>query len=1036
MNWKHLILALLFAGFLPSLHAQQTAIFTESNLAYKRGEEFFSLGLYGKARQEYRKAHQQLQHVSEPEYRQIRIRAELGEAMSAVRAELPDGEKLMLDFIRTHAPSPQANEALIELANFYYNGRKYDKAIEYFNQIPAYQLSPEKRSEVKFKTGYAYFVRKQFSQAKAQFRQVKDIDNDYYYPTNYYYGLCEFFDGNYSEAVRSFRLVERSRRFQTHVPYYIAQIYFAQGEYDQLIEYAEPRANSTQVSNLSEINQLVGQAYFEKGNYEKALPYLEFYAERSGRLLEEEFYQLGFTQYQLGKYDAARRNFEQLADVDSPMGQYALYYLADCYLRLNDRFSARNAFARAARMNYDAAIKEEALFNYGKLSYELSFDREALTAFQQLPTNSKYYMEAQGLLSDIFLKTQDYERALTSIENIPGRTPKMREAYQKVAHFYGLQLYRERQFTQARELFLKSNNEPIDANIKAANIYWMADIAHRERNYNESIRLMNQFLTLAKTLRDLPDESSVYTANYTQGYNYLKQENYNTAAGYFLETVNGINRNKPYIRSTYVKEQVLGDATMRAADCYFKRNQYTDAIRMYNEAISNKSPGFVYALFQKAIIEGLRGRTTEKILALESLIDNYPNSEYADDALFALGVTYQGINQFNNAIAPLRRLITDYKTRSNLVVQSLLRLGLISFNQGNLQTAIEYYKQVFSNNPEPSEAKEALRNLEEIYVYNLGDPDGYARFLATVPGYKLDNYALDSLTYRAGAVQYENGKYEQAIQNLTDYIRKFPNGANILSAHYYRGESFYQLTQYDKAFEDFEYVIGRGASRHYARSLRLAALIAYNHRQDFNKSLDLFTKLEQAATTEDIRLEAQVGAMQSAYRTGNASAVTSFAAKINGNPRATAEQKATANFFSGKLAFDRKDYAVAMNAFQQVANSGNTANAAESRYLLAEIFYLRRELSRAEEQCNRSIQSNSSYPYWVAKTMILLSDVYADMGDLLNARVVLEAIIDQYRGDQELLQQARTKLDQLNRRSQDGSRIDTNRNPFDLEDGN
>lgn len=1036
MNWKHLLLAVMLTSLLPQLQAQQTAVFTEANLALKRGEEFFALGLYGKAKQEYRKAYQELKHVSEPEYQQVRIRAELGEAMSTVRADLPEGEKLMLDFIRTYSPDPMANEALIELANFYYNGRKYDKAVEYFNQIPAYQLSPEKRSEVKFKTGYAYFVRKQFAQAKTQFKQVKDIENDYYYPTNYYYGLCEFFDGNYSEAIRSFRLVERSRRFQSHVPYYIAQIYFAQGDYDELISYAEPRANGTQLANLKEINQLVGQAYFEKGNYERALPYLEYYAERSGKLLEEEFYQLGFTQYQMGKYAAAARNFEQLADVDSKLGQFALYYLADCYLRENDRFSARNAFARAARMNYDADITEEATFNYGKLSYELGFDREALNAFQMLPSNSKYYLEAQGLLSDIFLKTQDYERALTSIENIVGRTPQMREAYQKVAHFYGLQLYREQKFAQAREHFMKSNNEPIDAAIKASNIYWMADIAHKEKNYNESIRLMNQFLSLAKTLRDLPDESSVYTANYTQGYNYLKQENFNTAAGYFLESVNGINRNKPYIRSPYVKEQVLGDATMRAADCYFKRNQYNDAVRLYNEAISNKYTGFVYALYQKAMIEGLRSRTTEKILALESLIDNYPNSEYADDALFALGVTYQGINQFNSAITPLRRLITDYKTRSNLVVQSMLRLGLISFNQGNLQTAIEYYKQVFSNNPEPSEAKEALTNLEEIYVYNLGDPDGYARFLATVPGYKLDNYALDSLTYRAGAVQYENGKYDLAIQNLSEYIRKFPNGASLLSAHYYRGESYYQLEQYDKSLNDFDYVVGRGTSRHYARALRLSALIAYNHSLDFQKSLDLFTKLEQAASSEEIRLEAQVGAMQSAYRTGNANAVFSFANKISGNPNASNQQKATANFFSGKLAFDRKDYGVAMNAFTQVAASGNTEEAAESRYLLAEIYYLRRELSRAEQQCNRNIQENASYPYWVAKSMILLSDVYADLGDLLNARVVLEALLEQYKGDADLLQLARTKLDQLNRRSQDDSRIDSNRNPFELEDGN
>ena len=1033
---KNLLLALACLSG-PWLFAQQTTVYTEANAAFKQGTEFFDLGLYGKAQTEFNKAVQLLRPVNEGESQLLLMKAELGYAKSAVRQELPYGEKLMLDFIRKYQPDPIANQALIEVANYYYNAQKYEKAIEYFGLIPTWQLTEEQRSEVQFKTGYAYFIRKKFSLAKASFQPIKDVENRFYYPTNYYYGLCEFFEGRYPQAVRSFEIVERSRQYKPHVPYYIAQIHLAQGEYQQLIDYAVPKANDSGVQKQKELNQLIGQAYFELEDYENALPYLEYYAERSGTLREEEFYQLAFTQYRAGKYASAVSNFEQLGDVESELGQYAMFYIADAHLKLGNKTEARNAFGKARRMNYDPQIAEESSYNFAKLSYELGYDRDAVAALQSIPAESRYYRDAQTLMSEIFLNTRDYERAIGIIENTPGRTPQLREAYQKVTFYRGIQLYREGQYDQANTNFLKSGTEPVDQSIKAAAIYWQGDIAHRKKKYNESIRLLNQFLTLAKTMPDLPEESSLYTANYTQGYNYLKQENFSSALGYFQDAIATISRNKPFIRSNFIREDVLGDATLRAGDCYFKRNRYDDAVRFYNEAISNRYNGFVYALYQKGIIEGLRGRTTEKVLALENIIDNYANTEYADDALLALAITYQEIGQLSKAVQPLKTLVADYRNNSDLIVQGLLRLGLISYNQGDLQVAMEYYKQVFSNNPDPAEAKDALTALEEIYVDNLGDPDGYARFLETIPGYKLDNFAKDSLNFKAAESQYENGNFERAVTNYSEYIRKFPNGQYRLQAHQHRGESYFELKQYNESLGDFDWVVEQGPSRYYAKALQLAALISYNYTQNFQQAFGYYSKLEKAAPTENERFEAQLGAMQSAYRINNTQAVYEMAGKVSNNPSATVQQKATANFYLGKMAFDNRDYDAALSAFNKVVQINTGEEAAEARYLIANIAYLRRDLSAAENLANRAIQENSAFPYWVAKSMILLSDTYADMGDLFNARAVLEAIVENYDGDQTLLNEAKMKLNKLNQQAAEGSRLDRRTPPdnFELDDG-
>lgn len=279
---------------------------------------------------------------------------------------------------------------------------------------------------------------------------------------------------------------------------------------------------------------------------------------------------------------------------------------------------------------------------------------------------------------------------------------------------------------------------------------------------------------------------------YIQGYNYLKLNDFNNALTNFKASIDGIKRDINSIQSPQIKSGVLGDAILRAGDCHFKRNEYRNALTYYDEAIAKKYDGFEYALYQKAMIKGLQGNSLDKVILLEELVTKYPNSRYTDDALFQMGDTYTEMGQLNQAVTPLKRLISDFRGRSNLINQALLKLGLISYNQGNTNAALNYYKQVFSNNPENSEAKDALAAIEEIYVRDLNRPDEYFAFLETVPGYNINTAAKDSVTFYSAEVQFQNGRYVQAIDGLTNYLARYPNGRYSLDAYYLRGEKLFQ----------------------------------------------------------------------------------------------------------------------------------------------------------------------------------------------------------------------------------------------------
>ena len=1025
-NLRFVLLVVCLVAWSTSGWSQQTAIFTEAQKAFKEGLVFYEQGLLAKAKRSFSATLEQLAPVPDAEAELIKSKAELLRAKCAIRLEQPSGEALTLDYIRTRRPDPEYDQALIDIADYYFDNRKYDKALEYLDQVPTLGMSLAQRSEVRFKQGYAHFVKQDFRVARSYLREIhRDQQSPYYAQANYYLGLCYFFEGDYDQAATTLARVQNDPEYRRHIPYYLAQIYFANQEYDKLIAEIEPMINDTRLRNRSELHQLLGQSYFEKGQYQQALPYLEYYSSNSTKLREEELYQLGYAQYQTGNYRKAIQSLKPLTTADSPIGQNAMFYLADCYLKTGDKENALTALASAKRLDYDPRIQEEALFNHAKLAYELGRPRDAITDLQGIQPNSRYYADAQNLMADIFLSYRDYQQALEILDVMitRGSNPRILETYQIVSVNRGIQLLREGDAENARMHFEKSLETPISPKHRAIAYYWLGDISHRDENYQGSIQHLDRFFAIGGNVDQLPEEASLFTASYLQGYNYLKLDNYTRSKTFFRETVEGINRNRRFITNNTIANDVLGDATLRLGDAYFKENQYDQALTYYNQAIDSRFAGYDYAIFQKAIIEGLRGRKTEEIRSLTGLVDDFPNSEYADDALLQLGTSYQQIGQLNQAEEPLRRLITDFRRKSPLVNQALLKLGLISYNQGNVQRAISYYKQIFGNNPESNEAQLALAALEEIYVRDLNRPNEYFAFLETIPGYKPDNFSRDSITFRSAETQYENGNYSGAVTAYTNYLRQFPNGRFNLPARYHRGESHSVLREYSEALEDYSWVVDQGPSRYYLKALDKAAIIAYNYELDFERAFDLYTKLESAADSEEALFEAQLGALRSAYRAGNTDAVFQRAQQVAQSTRASSAQKATANFYLGKISYDNNNLQAALPALQKVVELSDNEQTAEARFLIADIYYRQRDLETAQNLLLEANQESSAYPFWVARSVLLLSDVMREKGDLYNARAALEALLENYNEDQELVREAQRKLGDLNRQIQQSSKL-------------
>jgi tetratricopeptide (TPR) repeat protein len=167
------------------------------------------------------------------------------------------------------------------------------------------------------------------------------------------------------------------------------------------------------------------------------------------------------------------------------------------------------------------------------------------------------------------------------------------------------------------------------------------------------------------------------------------------------------------------------------------------------------------------------------------------------------------------------------------------------------------------------------------------------------------------------------------------------------------------------------------------------------------------------AQSEEDRLEAQLGGLEAAYRSKNDQAVKTLSNDVFENTNASNDEKASAMFYRGKLAFDKEQWDQALNSFNEVSRLSDNEETAEARYLIARIYYLQNELELAETLSREAYKESSSYPYWVAQSLILLSDILVEKEDLFNAKAALEAVLENFGESEEIQKIANEKLEKI-----------------------
>lgn len=913
---------------------------------------------------------------------------------------------MLKEYLEKYPSTYHRNQISFFIGTTHFQEKDWQKALYWLSQSDVDYLSVGEQEDYSYRTAYSNLQAGNRAEAKRLFGLLTRNSNKYVEPASYYLAYANFQDGEYAQAIPTFRKLKNRPEYKESATFFLVQAAFQQGDLNETITEGQDYVSSYRNSkNTAEVYRLLGNSYYRLGDTQKSITSYENYLKNNADVpFRGDMYQLADAYYQTGNYAKSVEALKNVATTTDLLGQAGYMLLGQSYLKLNDSANAIMAFDAASRAKFDSTISEEALYNYVMLMNKngVSAFGQAITASQRFLTeypSSRYTDEVNSVLATTLLSSKNYTTALAAINNIKSPGRQILDAKQMILFQIGVQKFIDEQYDAASTEFTSAiNMGNYNADAKNEAYFWRGETSYRKGNYQVAINDYNTYINASSTSKE-----NHALALYNLGYANFQLKEYNRALNDFHKYVSAEkNRQSPN----------YSDALNRIGDCYLYNRNFSQAETYYSQAVNANPSNADYSEFQKAFVLGLQRNYNGKVSALNTMMSKYPNSPYYDDALYEKSRALVMLNKEPEAISVLEKMMKDYP-KSNLTQKAGVQLGQLYFNTNNPQKSIAAYKQVIDNYPNTEEARTAIQSLEGVYK-DINDINSYASYVNSLgSGNILSATRQDSLTYQAAENVFMKGQKEQSKTAFSKYLQSYPSGAFSSDAHFYLGNMAFEAKDFDAALDNFKEVINSNNPKYLDNALIIASGIEFD-KKNYEAAYAAYEHLNMVAQTGENKDIAQLGMLRCAYLMKKDNDVVSAANKILQGTKISPNVASEARFYRGQSLKNLGKSSEAIKDLQEVAKDTRNVFGAESQYLLAEIYYNAKEYDKAEKQIQAFMKEGTPHEYWMARAIVVLSDVYAAKGDKFQARQYLESLQANYKGGEaDLMDMVSTRLDAL-----------------------
>ena len=139
------------------------------------------------------------------------------------------------------------------------------------------------------------------------------------------------------------------------------------------------------------------------------------------------------------------------------------------------------------------------------------------------------------------------------------------------------------------------------------------------------------------------------------------------------------------------------------------------------------------------------------------------------------------------------------------------------------------------------------------------------------------------------------------------------------------------------------------------------------------------------------------------------------ATEVLAEAKLSPELKNESLYYRAKAYKNQKADKKALDDLREMDHDTRNSYGAEAKYQVAQALYDAQEYAAAEKELLNYIEQSTPHAYWLARSFVLLSDVYVAMGKDLDARQYLLSLQQNYQGNDDIESMIEDRLKKLNK---------------------
>lgn len=898
---------------------------------------------------------------------------------------LGDYERASAAFSEIVAAYPASAEALaarVGVADCLFGRGRYGEALAAYRAIDCERLAPADQALYTYRCGVSAYQSGD-SEAAANYLAAAAKQKVTRSAANYYLGVIAFERKDYAEASKYFALTNHNASPGNHAPYYLAQIDFVQGQWVKALTQARQVLRNCSPDQVPEMQRVAGESLVRLNQKGEGIELLRKYLAADVDHAPSASYLVGLADYDAGDYSKAVELLRPAAAGDDPvLAQSAYLYIGQALMHSGDKDAALMSFEKATEIaDGDPKAEEAAYYNYAVAKFSgasipFKSSTETFERFLQRYPAGPYSERVAEYLAEGYYAEGDYAEAVERIDHVSRPTEEMQRT--RLRALYALADEQRRAGKHDASLDNLNKIEGYaryDAATALEAKLLKATILTRRGEYRTATPLFRAYLDQAP-----PASVNRAMASYGLGYALYNQKDVSGAMRAFLDAVAGL------------APPTQGDAYNRLGDLAQARNDYAAATEFYKKALPTGAAAD-YSALQLAKMLGYQHDYAAKLSALNSFMADYPKSPLIPDALLETTQAQISMGRNSDAVATYRRLIADYPSTSQ-GRRGYLEMAMTLLDMQRRADAIEAYRSVISLYPSSEEASQAAALLKNLYADD-GRADEYFSFIKSVEhAPQVDAAEAEELAYTSAINAYKsNGNLTQAEA----FVRNYPasrHQAEMLGMLLDNAEGGQALALAEEIMSRYP------DSRVAERAMSLKAKSLYDDGS-IPEALEMYRGLKGRASDQSMAIEASLGLMRCARDMGDNELAASEADVLMGSGAdADGFTMAEAQFTKACVLEDMGKTAEAIELWQKGAANPGELWGAKSAYRAAEALFESGKNKQALAAAQKFVKSGSRQRYWVARGFILLSDIYKAQGNKYEARQYIEALRDNYPGDE------------------------------------